>query len=135
PSRSKAARLSVKLTCAYRFMVTSSVACPTISITVRGGTPSDKSTARWLPGTRAPARRSCTSASAPGCLPRVDDLDSRRREYRCPDEGNPKKRGDRNHEADDRHEHLRRRSDAGTRWAGRGPPGRLRARRMGAATV
>src|SRR5260370_814135 len=37
--------------------------------------------------------------------------------------------------ADDRHNGHRRRSDAGTRREGRGPQGRIRARRMGRAAV
>jgi hypothetical protein len=38
-------------------------------------------------------------------------------------------------ETDDYHDRLRRRSDAGTRRAGRGPQGRIRARGMGHAAV
>ena len=41
--------------------------------------------------------------------------------------------GNHDHEADDHHMDYRRRRDAGTRWAGRGPQGRIRAGRMGHA--
>src|SRR5215208_2369057 len=41
----------------------------------------------------------------------------------------------RDHEADDQHERLRRRRDAGARRVGRGPQGRVRARRMGHAVL
>ena len=44
-------------------------------------------------------------------------------------------REDHDHEADDRHPRLRRRSDARTRRVARGPQGRLRARRMGPADL
>src|SRR5260370_14759415 len=39
--------------------------------------------------------------------------------------------GNCDHETDDHHDGHRRRSDAGTRRCGRGPQGRIRARRMG----
>src|SRR5829696_1296192 len=41
----------------------------------------------------------------------------------------------RDHEADDQHERLCRRRDAGPRRVGRGPQGRIRARRMGHAVL
>src|SRR5215216_6736345 len=41
----------------------------------------------------------------------------------------------RDHEADDQHERLRRRRDAGAPRAGGGPQGRVRARRMGHAVL
>src|SRR5215213_238772 len=53
-----------------------------------------------------------------------------------PTERRPNQReGNRDHEADNHHERLYRRRDAGTRRAGRGAQGRIRARRMGHPAV